>query len=570
MRTNVKVRVIDKKFYLLLLATLIIILGLFAAQLKAMPPHPDIQAKIDAGEVQKPFVSTAMKAAPMGAMFNTASKLNMAKITGPFKVLCILVDFSDHTSQTNAEFFDTLIYENQNGTVQDYYDEISYGQIDIVSVSLPSALGWERAPSPYTYYVNNNQGTGAWPNNSQKLCEDLVDAVDPVVDFSDYDNDGDGYVDVIMIVHSGPGAEFTGNTTDIWSHKWGISPRSKDGTYISAYTIMPEFWSSSGDMTIGVFCHELGHGFGLPDLYDTDNSSSGIGRYSLMAAGSWNGSLGSSPAHPDAWSRLQLGWASPTTVASNQTNISIANVEGGGPIYRLWTNGSSGNEYFLVENRQKIGYDAGLPGSGLCIWHIDDGVGDNEDEWYPGYTTNGHYKVALEQADNLFSMEKNTSNGEAGDFFPGSTNNTEFTPSTSPNSNCYDGSSSLVAISSISSSASTMTADFAVSLAAANDDEDDLGQLPNIVVLDQNFPNPFNPSTTIRYSLPSAEQVDITVYNILGEQVIQLYSGYRPAGSYEAVWDGSTTDGQSSPSGIYFYELATDESKDVRKMLLMK
>ena len=114
-----------------------------------------------------------------------------------------------------------------------------------------------------------------------------------------------------MIIHSGPGAEFTGNVNDIWSHKWGITPQSRDGVLISSYAIMPEYWSTPGDITIGVFAHELGHVFGLPDLYDRDGSSRGVGRWSLMATGAWNGSLGNSPAHLDAWCKVQLGFVTP-------------------------------------------------------------------------------------------------------------------------------------------------------------------------------------------------------------------------------------------------------------------
>jgi len=87
-----------------------------------------------------------------------------------------------------------------------------------------------------------------------------------------------------MIVHAGRGAEYTGSLNDMWSHKWSIIPRACDGVSVSDYTVMPEYWSSPGDMTIGVFCHELGHAFGLVDLYDTDNSSYGTGYWSLMSS----------------------------------------------------------------------------------------------------------------------------------------------------------------------------------------------------------------------------------------------------------------------------------------------
>ncbi len=81
----------------------------------------------------------------------------------------------------------------------------------------------------------------------------------------------------------------------------------------------------------------------------------------------------------------------------------------------LLQNSLCGTEYFLVENRQKTGYDTYLPGNGLCIYHIDNSVNNNNNEWYPGHTSSGHYHVALEQADGLWNLEHNNGRGDAGD-----------------------------------------------------------------------------------------------------------------------------------------------------------
>ena len=185
-------------------------------------------------------------------------------------------------------------------------------------MNLPSSIGWQTAPQTYASYVDGKNGTGAYPNNSQKLLEDLVDAVDPVVDFSLYDNDANGFVDVILVIHSGTGAEFFGNNDDIWSHKWSITPRAKDGVWISSYTIQPEFWIAPGDMTIGVYAHELGHVLGLHDLYDTDYSANGLGQWALMTVGSWNGPSpgGGTPAHPSPCSLFQMGCHTASTVSN--------------------------------------------------------------------------------------------------------------------------------------------------------------------------------------------------------------------------------------------------------------
>jgi immune inhibitor A len=501
--------------------------------------------------------------------------LALAPTATPFRVLALLVKFSDHANGVSATFFDSLCFDSSNTSIRNYYGEISNSQIDLVTVNLPSSIGWITAPQTYTYYVIDangfGNGTGQYPRNSQKLVEDLVDVVNGAVNFANYDNDGDGYVDVLLVIHSGTGAEYSGSNNDIWSHKWSISPRLKDGVYISSYTVQPEFWGTPGDMTIGVYAHELGHGFGLPDLYDTDYSSKGVGKWCIMSYGSWNGpgGLGSSPSHPCAWSRIQMGMASYTNVVSNVTNQSILNVEAGGPIYRLWASGGASQEYFLVENRQKTGYDAFLPNDGLLIWHIDDAKPNNQQEYYPGNTSSGHYLVALEQADGLFELDKSIDNGDAGDIFPGTTSATSFDAASTPSSNTYSGGNSFVAVENISASGLTMTADLIVSFAAGTDDGDDV-ILPTRVDLFQNYPNPFNPATTIQFAVPASGLVSLEVYNIIGEKVATLLNDVVSAGVVSINWDGKSDSGYPLASGVYLCRLETEESAETKKMILLK
>ncbi|MEW5701163.1 MAG: M6 family metalloprotease domain-containing protein [Candidatus Zixiibacteriota bacterium] len=488
---------------------------------------------------------------------------------GPFNLLAICADFSDKTSSVSAYKFDTLMFGDQPSTVRDFYSEMSYGTLTMVTVHLPSTIGWQRLPQTYAYYVNNNFGLGSYPQNTQKLCEDLVDLVDPVVDFANYDNDGDGYVDGVVIVHAGRGAEFTGLQTDIWSHKWGIVPsRLKDGVRISTYSIQPEYWNTPGDMTIGVYAHEIGHLFGLPDLYDVDGSSRGIGKWSLMASGSWNGTLGNSPAHMDAWCKAQVGFLTPTNVAANMAGVSLPSVETSPTVYRLWADGALGDEYFLIENRERVGYDLGLPASGLLIWHIDDAEVTNTKEWYPGHTLTGHYLVALEQADGLWEMEKNIDYGDSGDPFPGSTSKTTFSAASTPNSHDYAGTPTYVTITNISAPGSPMTCDFQVSLSAGAGDEEEIG-LDWATQVD-NAPNPFNPATTIRFSSAGTDHAALQIYDILGRHVATLFSGSLAPGMHEVTWDGSDAAGHAVASGIYFARFTDDRSTAVRKMVLVR
>jgi immune inhibitor A len=545
---------------------------------QAMPPHPDL-LKSDNPEI---------KAAV--ALYKSARADNRARgidqpdpvaagitATGSLRPLVVLVRFSDNDSSVAATYFDSLMFNHTSQSVWDYFDEVSYGAFSLDPGDLPSAIGWQLAPQLYSYYVDGQQGMGAYPNNSQKLVEDIIDQIDGDVDFSNYDANNDGYVDGIVVIHAGTGAERSGSSDDFWSHKWSIfPPQVRDGKTISTYSIQPEFWEDPGDMTIGVFCHELGHLlFGLEDMYDRDGDSRGLGMWSVMATGSWCGPgfNGKYPSHPDAWTRIQMGLAIPVVIDEAIDNQSIPAVEDSATIFKLWTDGASiGDEYYLVENRHKTGYDAYMPGAGLCIYHIDEAVATGNDcQWYPGYTSNGHYLVALEQADSLWELEKNVlyDYGDTGDPYPGSTDNRMFTSASTPSSDSYNGTITYVVIADISNSGAVMTADFQVSLGADVFSEEDEA-IAGMFELSQNYPNPFNLSTVISYSLPGAGDVTVEVFDILGSKVRTLWSGYREPGTHRIAWNGSDTQGAAVSTGIYFYRVSALQQIKTGKMVLIK
>ncbi|HXF47854.1 MAG TPA: M6 family metalloprotease domain-containing protein [Verrucomicrobiae bacterium] len=546
--------------------------------LLAMPPHPEVLDKIQRGELKAPRHNLMVSEEELAkAGFNPAQLKALApaktKAAGPFNMLVVMVDFSDKNSQVAPVFFDSLVFAKTQNSVWRYYDENSYGNFDLVTLNYPSSTGWLRAPQTLAYYANGTNGFGAYPQNAQKLVEDAVDLINPLVNFADYDNDNDGFVDGITFVHAGRGAEVSGNPNDIWSHKWGITPRLRDGVYIFNYSMEPEYFTNPGDVTIGVFCHEFGHAIGgLPDLYDTDGGSQGVGRWSVMAGGSWNGSpMGASPAHFDAWCKIELGFAVAGVIANNQTGVRIPYAErSNAGIFRLWTNGTIGPEYFLVENRQRRGYDTALTSSGLLIWHIDDTVSSgNNRPWYPPNSpSTGHYKVALVQADNLFQLEKNLNSGNSGDPYPGSTVNRNFHASSAPNSNGYAGAGSLVQVTNISNSGDTMTADFFVQ--APTDVDDGIFNRPKNFQLAQNYPNPFNPATVIAYTLEKSGPVELQIFNLLGEKVKTLVSGHQGAGLHQKSWDGRDESGRVVSSGLYLYRLRLEKFAETKKMMLVR
>lgn len=385
------------------------------------------------------------------------------------KPIVICVDFDSNQHTYDASKFDTLLFSKgfafPTGSMRDYYLENSYGKLEVMG----GVTGWYRMFHPYSYYVWGGYGyLGDYPHNAQKLAEDAVTAADPYVNFADYDHDDNGWVDALIIVHAGPGAEETGDLDDMWSLKWSMNTTlHKDGVYLRDFNMDPEMHKDSTFNDMGVFGHEFGHILGLPDLYDGDYSSEGLGEWSIMASGSWNNN-GRTPAHLDAWCKKKLGWANVDTLSSNQINVEILQAETSPVSYRLWTSGGGGLQYFLVENRQKTGFDASLPGEGLLIYYVDESVGDkyaNWSEWCPGDPAYPHYKVALEQADGLFELEKcpgYKNRGNAGDPFPGSYNKQAFDDTTTPDSRNYSNNSTQVAVWSISPSDSAMHANLDV------------------------------------------------------------------------------------------------------------
>ena len=192
-----------------------------------------------------------------------------------------------------------------------------------------TVLPYSTLPSDDTVYEGGNNGL---PGGGQTglLMNQALNLQDPTFDFSLFDNDGpdgnpnsgddDGVVDLISFIHPESGGE-CGNL-NIWAHRWSYrfwfggnayvtdDPRFGGGFIrIDDYNIQAGLTCAGAEMDIGTFCHETGHIFGIPDLYDTDGNSQGIGHWGLMGAGNWNSQ--SSPAHMTAWSKFELGWIIP-------------------------------------------------------------------------------------------------------------------------------------------------------------------------------------------------------------------------------------------------------------------
>ena len=348
---------------------------------------------------------------------------------GTIKNLVIMMRFSDHVGRmlpSNADM--TVLFNNvgphatlaPTGSVRDVYLENSYGLLTLNS----TAFGWVTLPGTEAFYANGSSGLGS-PFFDDALRDALI-GLDPFIDFNQFDESGDNFVDAIAFIHSGYGAEWGGtdcfgapNTNRIWSHRSTMPTwTSAEGVKVGPYHVSPGVWSTCGSAIgrVGVIAHETGHFFGLPDLYDTNGGSAGIGSWCMMA-NSWG--FDGSQLHPpnfSAWCKQQLGWVSPQVISPGTFNALQVNTNQS--IFRINFNYPPG-EYLLIENRQPVGFENIMPQGGLFVWHIDEGKGGNQSEGFPGqpgWPENGnHYKVALLQADGEYGLEHGSSGGDFGD-----------------------------------------------------------------------------------------------------------------------------------------------------------
>ncbi|MEW6686183.1 MAG: M6 family metalloprotease domain-containing protein [Candidatus Edwardsbacteria bacterium] len=524
----------------------------------AMPPKPGIYD-------ERGFSKITGQAMPkMPAWYDKPCPRNLLT-TG--KALFILVYFSDNDSSHSASSFPSLFFAD-SGSIKDYFSEVSYNSLSINPGSAP--FKWYLMPKPYSYYVNNSSGLGSYPQNVLRLVEHAVAKADTDgTNFQEYDNNGDGVVDWLFVVHAGPGAEETGSNKDIWSHMSSFSAnqlqpvQTNDGVKVDAYIMGPEEHPNGNLASIGVFCHEFGHLLGLPDLYNTNvqGGESVIGRFGLMDVGSWNCTdsmyPGNSPAHLCAWSKYFLGWFNPIALERGGTReiiqAEIPLVEKFSTIYRLLENpggndwnqlGTGSGEYFLVENREQKGYDQALPGSGLLIWHIDESRPTNNDAT--------RRLVCLMQADGDPSTAlKDYPYGKASDMWKSSIDG--FSPSSIPNSSLYGGRPSGVMVKNISADKDTMMADLRV--------------IPVSTAEVFSYPNPFRKTSeddkvTIVYvpkqSSPGSS-FQITIYTLAGEKVRTLEKN-------QTSWDGKNDDGEEVASGVYFYIVESGKEKKRGKL----
>lgn len=434
---------------------------------------------------------------------------------GTQAVLVILVDFSDISGNYTAANFANSWF-GATGSVKHYYNEVSYSNLTLTQAKETHGTADDGVVGWYTLTRPHPASDGSLTySEMQNLAYDAINAADANVDYASYDTNSDGYIQQkelhIFIIAAGYESSILNYSNPaVWGHNYWIDDYTTgcsgtapfDGKYVGCawngsshtrdggYSMIGERHGNSTtyhQATIGIMAHEFGHDLSNPDLYDTvpgglSTDSEGVGQWSVMGSGNWNPAStqdGTSPAHLDAFLKSYQGWLTPTNVSGTLNNQTIRESENFADAFRLRPNAnnvdwefyhqSGTGEYFLVENRQYTGYDTGLPGCGLLIWHIDESVSYMND----ANGNESHALVWLEQADGLNELAGVGDRGDTGDPWPGSGTGAPkyyFNNGTTPNSNLYINGASGVSVHILSTGcAANMQADLTYSSMAPAD-----------------------------------------------------------------------------------------------------
>jgi len=338
--------------------------------------------KIAGSEVGDPMMSQTMMAHRAPARVQLSSYVPNK---GTVRIPVILVNFTDlsFTLPNAREQFSNLYNDdggsnpNATGSVHDYYMASSDSALNLVfDVYGPYDLSHNMA------YYGANSGANHNVRAGSLVVEAAALARNAGVDFSQYDNDGDGYVDNLSVVVAGYNEAEGGPENSIWPHYSAVTAQDMfSGKRLGGYLIISEYRSNMGSTQagIGTYCHEFGHALGLPDLYDTENSRNyTVGTWDIMCSGSYNNN-GSTPPTFTAFERFMMGWLMPEQL-HHANNYVLEPIETSNKAYLVADNTHnmstlypSPNEYFLMENRQALGWDANkgaLVGTGMMITHI--------------------------------------------------------------------------------------------------------------------------------------------------------------------------------------------------------
>ena len=371
---------------------------------------------------------------------------------GTKKGLIILVQFTDSKFKSGH---DLALYEriandenysgnNFRGSIKDYFKAQSHGLFELDF----DVAGICQLQHTYAYYGKNSNDNDV--RAGQMVAEACLWAHEHGTDFSKYDWDGDGEVDQVFVLYAGHGEASYKDANTVWPHMHYLSASdygkslSLDGVTVDTYACSCELNGDGNLDGIGTFCHEFSHCMGFPDLYDTSYAGwFGMGDFDLMCSGSYNGDS-KCPAGYSAYEKAECGWLTLKDMTNIEQETSIVGVQpmsADGDAYIIKNKGHK-DEYYILENRQKTGWDSYLPASGLMITHVD--YDADIWDWNMPNTSgkyedaNGNTKTNDHQRLTIFRAGKSTDEyGDASDLYPYGSNNS-LTKTSSPASTLYN------------------------------------------------------------------------------------------------------------------------------------
>ena len=380
-------------------------------------------------------------------------------------ILVVRMQWNNVTFTSNEATWATKIFGTSDTQLNHYMAEISGGRFQFTAAA--ETNGTSNNGVVTTTINKNHPNYGSSGNRADQRA--ALTALDSSINFAAFDTDSNGYIGYgeLQIIFLNAGGESAyGTSPGIWAHKsCDGSPPTHDSVVVfhCSHGTYSRFGERHGshDATIGIIAHELGHAaFILPDLYDTNGGSEGIGNFGLMGGGTWayrsGQDQGASPSHMLGWTKIKSGFVDPITISSDGGYTTNLSTDAFHSVYKIAT--GTANEYFLLENRDNVGYDRGLQvlngtyDGGLLITHIDDNKTNNTDE--------NHKWVDIEEANDPV-LDAQVNRGDEDNFYY-SGNSTTFNDTSNPNSKNYAGQATNISITSISAVGPAMT--FAVDL----------------------------------------------------------------------------------------------------------
>ncbi len=350
------------------------------------------------------------------------SRVSLLKCGGTEKILVIPMEFKDVKFKNSNSNYEELLERTK-----EYYELNSCYEKEKRGITIEYKIT-DKVVSQYDMKHYATSGISELNDedvSSDEMAKEAVQILEKNgFKFEEYDNNGDGIIDHLVIIHAGIGQEENIDEGFIWSHSWEIQNNGVEVGKVRAlnYVTVPE------NTGLGVLVHELGHDFGLPDLYDTSMTNQGAGDWDVMASGSENFKkgqyVGECPCNLSAWSREFLGWCDIEEVDESKELV-FKNTNGISNVYKVYLKDKYGrenkSEYYLLEYRRKINYDESLPGEGILIWHIDEDI--IQENFFINYLNSDSRKmgIGLVQADGKFHLTSSDEInwGDEGDPFPG-------------------------------------------------------------------------------------------------------------------------------------------------------